>query len=892
MHSALKILLIVTLTLQLSLSAGNAPPQCFNETKVQRYTNTGNPVPWPLLTIHFGTHLGSTTLNTIAYILFREKLGFEVEFYPPLDITNVENWDPYWAYHENKTSDGSYVTDYIKWVNDGKVNVFGSVKLGQMERIMRNVENTDSTDTSVYMFGLSEFDGMFIPAWAEISAATNQNDGILDFRMVFEDQALLQNIYKTQSGKAAVLVAKEIFEQTAWVRKFLKAYEYEETWEVEVVGSAESLLIKVLELVAQQKPFIVTAGMPSIASAYVTSLQRRTDECPKAFLCPQPGLLSPDGSCMHPQTGAPIPGMKNRCFTKIWVPEPQSGRHDDPCIQNGKCQLPEWSAVGFINLPKTYSEFDIRQIDEWRRAMAQLFNFMSFDRGHIEEVSRYFGFGGKKDMFTPVCTFLKQHEDLWKDGLVQNIDVKEFQEDDLPKWFKTLTIALSICSMTILFILLCILIYSAYILKHKLARRFSPVFSSIWLAAGIACTSCMIIIVDRTKNVEFCMTYQWVRQLTSTIIFVIPALKAWRIATIFSGEINTTGDHIVRFRDMVAVLTCCLIVESVLVALYDQYVEIENIIYDDDYLTDWDCNEKNAGNVINYAFIGTKFCYIFAIIYYAWQSRRAWSKYKETSWLMFTSFFMIALWCFYLLITLSATIKVQRYIRIFIHWIIGFAVPVTYFSAYLYSYLREKKKKSKFEEIELESGLAENIMNRLENMPLKQVEWFDRQYNRYLTSKQLDGSLEQAGYKLKMSARKRGITESVLHTVDEPIFLRPKESNDQFVKHKTWHGGDRIAEPEENLASLPNTRSSAFSEPIFTPSDLRDPVNLKLPEVLVGADTSKEIEMISDSTMTNQSSELEANPTMSKEDKKKRSMESSAQSLTSLVLDDGGTDVE
>eukprot|EP00493_Phyllostaurus_siculus_P006429 UN06493 len=35
----------------------------------------------------------TTTLNTIAYILFREKLGFEVEFYPPLDITNVENWE-------------------------------------------------------------------------------------------------------------------------------------------------------------------------------------------------------------------------------------------------------------------------------------------------------------------------------------------------------------------------------------------------------------------------------------------------------------------------------------------------------------------------------------------------------------------------------------------------------------------------------------------------------------------------------------------------------------------------------------------------------------------------------------------------------------------------------
>merc|ERR1719300_873287 len=108
MQQILRILLIVILPLFFSFC--NATPQCFNETKVQRYTNTNNPVQWPNLTIHFGTFMTATTLNTIAYILLREKLGFQVEFFPPLNISNVDSWDPYWAYHENQT-DGSYVDD-------------------------------------------------------------------------------------------------------------------------------------------------------------------------------------------------------------------------------------------------------------------------------------------------------------------------------------------------------------------------------------------------------------------------------------------------------------------------------------------------------------------------------------------------------------------------------------------------------------------------------------------------------------------------------------------------------------------------------------------------------------------------------------------------------------
>merc|ERR1719499_2162118 len=118
------------------------------------------------------------------------------------------------------------------------------------------------------------------------------------------------------------------------------------------------------------------------------------------------------------------------------------------------------------------------------------------------------------------------------------------------------------------------------------------------------------------------------------------------------------------------------------------------------------------------------------------------------------------------------------------HFLLGCVVPLTYFGSYYIKKKQWERGNKKFDSIEMTNKYGKNLINKIEAMTPKQIEWFDKKYSRIIMRMNLEGRFQFKSTHMKetIAAREPHFRES---GTTSALFTVNNSESDVFTKTQT-----------------------------------------------------------------------------------------------------------
>merc|ERR1719350_516828 len=235
--------------------------QCFNSSASRpRYANTGNLIHTNVK-IHSGGWDSQSTVNMVAYILLKEKVGLNVEFYPPLpdDGENLlveQDFLHEWSGDFHREDSEFYWHDYDWWCEQNHVHMF--MELSSFHHQGEKAAQHLVTDPT----GVISKSGYFIPYWMDEGDSRGK-----DWKNLLTNKTLHNLTYSATYNKSIIWGSLDWYGLSQTAEMLLSYHGLDEIWKIVYLNSDLGLLHKVQELFEAREDFIFLSWTPSIQTS-------------------------------------------------------------------------------------------------------------------------------------------------------------------------------------------------------------------------------------------------------------------------------------------------------------------------------------------------------------------------------------------------------------------------------------------------------------------------------------------------------------------------------------------------------------------------------------------------------------------------------------------------
>jgi len=347
---------------------------CFDRDKqtVLKYSNTQRIIPeedLPVLTISSGGWDTNTIANILYAIIFKEKVGINVRFYPPLESLEEMTWEDYEndTYHPKYNEGGTFDDDYADWVRSGRCDFFA------LADIQGGIVQTTFSK-------FIEQPGWYVPSYVFAKFPTCGENSTQNMTAWWSE--FLYNKAFAEAADYAILASQEGYVASRRSKKVLELRGLDDMgWNIKFTNNTDNLTAIVNEKYENGETFVFKYYNP-----------------------------------------API---DYRNFERIRFPDSQSGYDDDPCLDDGICDF-----VGLHYYTQISVSWMQRLGGEYTSEITELLEDIDLPRNNISSILR--NYTRSKNVYQSVCSYLKEryNEKFWQNH--KPGDIFEYEERDLP----------------------------------------------------------------------------------------------------------------------------------------------------------------------------------------------------------------------------------------------------------------------------------------------------------------------------------------------------------------------------------------------------------------------------------------------------------------------------
>jgi len=634
------------------LSLVNSTWTCFNDSNDEvkgppTYVGTLTVIPLlGPLKLHSGGWDSQSAANAMFKILVQEKLGIEVEYYPPLEkplnlsADFTHEWSPSGntTYHYGNDTYPEYWSDYDRWCNEDDIHMF--MYLNSFHVSPTKSDDDYATDITHLQNGVVEKQAFFIPI--------HVGEGF-NWRLFNDTDFQAENALNDTSGKRIIYSSLPGYWMNEVKERQMRYFGMNETWEMKYTNSDVDLLYELMEMEARGDTYVYVSWAPSMQTSWFTSRE---------------------------MTARPVN-----------FPYNPSGTQRDPCVNEGSCAVAE----DIIQKGKCKTFTQVRD-GAMHFFTSQLWENFKLSRTNMEEMIK----GYTRTNYTmeeSVCAWMKMDKNrpIWEPWL--NITgLPEPTEEKFKTWEKNLTF--SVVAIFVLLIL-CAFIMFLYFwqTQPQLVARLHPQLTAMWiLSIALLMLATPFLVLD--INVGNCASFAVLLQYALSFIFAIPALKAWRISQWFQkvGAIDQgiTNTQLYSALVVVAIIDACIVVPYVYLLNKYGVKVIEENANTMNHSIDRSCNPDEVDTITFIIFIW-HFLLVISLFYFAYRSRNAWDRYNEAKWLAGISLYSMGMLLFIAVLGQDSNISFHTWRKMNLPFIFlsSFVLLGTYIAANFWGHFQD-----------------------------------------------------------------------------------------------------------------------------------------------------------------------------------------------------------